>query len=339
MTKAIYDYWAYYEPVAEYAPPACSATQKTFTHIVDNILIGKKTNTKLTQMLKSAFGLGNLTHSDDFANELASGVGNWQSLNWDPELSSPEFYNFCDNLTSTDTLYPATESLRSTAAYLISQGGYTPKSALVTQMLNYIGYINLTVVEPCTSSGETLDDCYNQHDPSIYTEIDYASQGWRSWAYQYCTEWGFLQTGSGVPKNQLPLISRTIDLDYTSLVCKYAFNVTSPPDTEAVNKYGGYDIAYERLAFIDGEQDPWRPATPHAFKQGAKPRNSTVDKPFILIAGAVHHWDENGLFPNETTATLPPKPVAETQKDERYFVQQWMKEWKYKCAEEGKWWW
>ena len=306
---------------------------------MDNILIGKKKNTKLTQTLKSAFGLGNLTYSDDFANELSSGVANWQSLNWDPELSSPEFYNFCDNLTSTHTLYPATESLRSTAADLISQGGYHPKPDLVTQFLNYIGYINLTVVEPCTSSNSTLDECYSQHDPAAYAETDYASQGWRSWAYQYCTEWGYLQTGSGVPKDQLPLISRTIDLEYTSLVCKYGFNITTPPNTDAVNKYGGYNISYPRLAFVDGQQDPWRPATPHAFAQGAKHRKSTVSEPFILIAGAVHHWDENGLFLNETTATLPPKPVVNAQRDERYFVQKWVSEYKYKCAEEGRDWW
>jgi hypothetical protein len=338
VTKAIYDYWEYYAPIAEYAPPACSVAQQTFTHIVDNIIIGKKKNTKLVRTLKSAFGLGNLTHSDDFANELSSGVSNWQSLNWDPELSSPEFYNFCSNLTSTTVLYPATESLRTTAAHLISQGGYKANATLTTQFLNYMGYINMTVAQPCVSENSTLDECYNQHDPSIYTATDYASQSWRSWAYQYCTEWGFLQTGSGVPANQLPLISRTIDLPYTSLVCKYGFNITSPPDTEAVNKYGGYNISYPRLAFIDGEQDPWRPATPHAYNQGAQRRWSTVDEPFVLIEGAVHHWDENGLFANETTGSFPPGQVVSAQRDEHDFVAQWVAEWKYKMAEEGKDW-
>ena len=68
VTKAIYDYWAYYEPVAQYGPPACIAAQKAFTKIVDNIIIGKN-DTKLTATLKNAFGLGNLTHNADFANE------------------------------------------------------------------------------------------------------------------------------------------------------------------------------------------------------------------------------------------------------------------------------
>lgn len=35
--------------------------------------------------------------------------------------------------------------------------------------------------------------------------------------------------------------------------------------------------------------------------------------------------DENGLFPNETTPTLPPAPVANTQKFEHAFIKEWLK--------------
>jgi len=99
----------------------------------------------------------------------------------------------------------------------------------------------------------------------------------------------------GVPAGEEPLISRTLDLAYESLICNYAFGIYGPPDTDAVNKYGGYNISYPRLAIIDGEWDPWRPATPHAFGYGAQPRFSTASEPFILIPDAVHHWDENGV--------------------------------------------
>ena len=53
-----------------------------------------------------------------------------------------------------------------------------------------------------------------------------------------------------------------------------------------------------------------------------------MDEPFILIEGAVHHWDENGLFPNETTGALPPAPVRDAQTEEKDFVMAWMEEWK-----------
>jgi hypothetical protein len=64
--------------------------------------------------------------------------------------------------------------------------------------------------------------------------------------------WGYYQTGSGVPKHIRPLLSRTIDLEYSSFVCRAAFNITEEPDIEVINKYGGFDIRSSRLAIIDG---------------------------------------------------------------------------------------
>lgn len=348
VTKAIYDYWAYYELVVQYGPPDCIAAQKTFTHIADNILIGKN-DSSLTATLKEAFGLPNITHLPDFTNQLAQGVGWWQSLNWDPEISDPEFYSFCANITDDEILYPDTESLRAVTTHLITEGGYNASDTLTNQFLNYIGYINLTAVTPCADAEETQDECFGTYNTTFYEQDSLDQSVWRSWPYQYCTEWGFLQTGSGVPKDQLSLISRTIDLEYESVVCKYAFNITTPADTEVIgmltllkradllannccaDQYGGYDISYPRLAIIDGEIDPWRLATPHAFGYGAKDRVSTASEPFILISNAVHHYDENGRFPNETTPTLPPLPVADTQKSEIQFVMEWMEEWKLRC--------
>ena len=60
---------------------------------------------------------------------------------------------------------------------------------------------------------------------------------------------------------------------------------------------------------------------------GAPHRTSTTDEPFILISKALHHYDENGLFANQTTARLPPQPVVEAQAQEVKFVQAWVGEW------------
>src|SRR5690606_13567612 len=93
--------------------------------------------------------------------------------------------------------------------------------------------------------------------------------------------WGYLQTGSGVPADQLPLISRLIDLDSLSVICREAFNITTPSQVERINKYGGVNISYPRLAFVDGERDPWRYASPHRI--GLPERKNTISEPFILI--------------------------------------------------------
>lgn len=191
-------------------------------------------------------------------------------------------------------------------------------------MLNFINYVNTTQVLPCASSGQSQDQCFSNNNATFYAQDD-ISQTWRSWPYQYCTQWGYLQTGSGVPKSQLPLISRLLDLPYESLICKDAFGITTPPDVNAINKYGGYNITYDRLAIIGGEADPWRPVTPLA--KDAKKRTSTTQEPVILIAGGVHHWDENGVFKNQTTSTFPPKSVADAQKSEVEFVGEWLEEW------------
>lgn len=79
------------------------------------------------------------------------------------------------------------------------------------------------------------------------------------------------------------------------------------------------------MAFVDGAVDPWRAATPHRI--GLPERASTVSEPFILIEHGVHHWDENGLKPNDTAIGLPPPSVAKAQEQEIAFVKAWLEEW------------
>jgi hypothetical protein len=67
------------------------------------------------------------------------------------------------------------------------------------------------------------------------------------------------------------------------------------PDVEEVNRRGDYAIEKERLAFIDGDRDPWRYCV--SFRNDltliaqtpqsdiAPQRNSTVDKPLYIIFG------------------------------------------------------
>ncbi|KAK0628361.1 peptidase S28 [Bombardia bombarda] len=331
VTEAVYDYWAYYEAARIYAPKNCVVSTQKLTNVIDNILI-KKAGTEYVQRLKTAFGLGNLTRSDDFANTVSFGISGLQSTNWDPAENSTDFGVYCDAMSSQKLLYPGTAKLESEVKALLTAGGYGSEVATLTNpMLNYIGYVNVSTVQSCRGS---QDGCFTNFNATFYKQ-DNIRQTWRAWPYQYCTEWGYLQTGSGVPANQLPLISRLITLEYTSEVCRAAFNVTKPSNVEAINKHGGFDISYPRLAIVDGEWDPWRAATPHAL--GLPPRVSTTSEPFILIDKAVHHWDENGLFPNETTPALPPAPVVEAQRAEAVFVKAWMVEWKKsKCRTSNK---
>ncbi|KAH8690818.1 putative extracelular serine carboxypeptidase [Talaromyces proteolyticus] len=321
VTEAIIDYWQYWEPIRKYAPRECVNTNLKFTQIIDNLASHKSD----FAALKGLFGLQNLTYANDFASILNEPLTAWQNRNWDPAIDDPTFFQFCGNITSNSALFSETASRTTEAQRLVAAAGFKNESKqLTTRLLNYVGWLNQTVLWPCIGEGQSADSCFSTHDYSFYLQDD-ISQDWRSWDYQVCTEWGFYQTGSGTPKNELAMISRLIDVDYLSIACRYAFNITSPPDVQRVNKYGGFGISYPRLAIIGGQADPWRESTPLA--DAAKPRKNTINRPVVEIEGAVHHWDENGLFPNETSPTLPPAPVANAQEYEHVFIKDWLKAW------------
>ena len=138
-----------------------------------------------------------------------------------------------------------------------------------------------------------------------------------------------MQSGSGAPPNIKPLVSRVLTPEYESLKCQSAFNRTTPADVDLVNRYGGYDISYKRLAFVGGTGDPWLYATPGSPL--APPRESTDSEPVITMEGAVHHWDENGVTDEEKAAStnvlLPPLIVQEAQQKLVDTVQLWVKQW------------
>ncbi|EGC49684.1 extracelular serine carboxypeptidase [Histoplasma capsulatum var. duboisii H88] len=324
VTKAIYDYWEYFEPVRKYGPPECVSTTQKFVDMVDAIIIGLG-DPKKTRRLKSFFGLEGLTHNDDFANVLAWGISYWQSVNWDPKISTRKFDYYCGNITADELLY-GNGDLKDEAEELLISGGYGKEvGILANRLLNFAGFLHHDQLVYCKETEQTMDECLGQHDMAWFKNDSLAQADNRCWPYQVCTEWGFLQVGSTVPQDQMPMVSRLIDLEYASIMCREAFGIYRPSDVNRVNKYGGFDIEYERLAFIDGEVDPWRPATPHS--EMARPRKSTLEKPFILIEGAGHHWDENGMLANESTPMLPPKAVADAQAQEVKFVKKWMKDW------------
>ena len=354
VTVAIYDYWEYYEAHRLYAPKKCISVLEKLIHVVDQILlpktnaygyvgqelikrsspdgrdgndvgdVGDEGAARIAQ-LKEVFGLANITHNDDFASVLSSGLDAFQGTNWDPAVSDPDFGYFCGNLTSDTLLYPDLDNRSSTVKSLLGATSYREDTAELTQpMLNFIGWV--AAAHPC-APGQTQDQCFSNRNATFYQQDD-ISQIWRAWPYQYCTQWGYLPTGSGVPADRLPLVSRLLTVEYYATICRDAFGIYGTPDIESVNKYGAYNVQYPRVAFIDGEADPWRAATVHAIGHTDPERKSSLAEPFLLIGGgAVHHWDENGLFANETTEDLPPAPIREVQAAEEEFVQEWVAAW------------
>ncbi|KAL9106361.1 MAG: hypothetical protein Q9227_008630 [Pyrenula ochraceoflavens] len=325
VTEAIYDYWQYYEPIKTYAPQECIQPTLKIINIADNILSSGDNST--ISLLKSTFLLPNLTRADDFGSVISGPFSAWQSLNWDPSQSSPSFSYLCNNISSTSLLYPSTARLSNASTTLISAGGYANETtSLLPHMLNYIGYLNSTSISRCRGSS-SQDSCFSSYPPYITYFDDRRLSNFDSisWPYQTCTQWGYYASGSGVPPSAgLPLLSRYVTPEYDSIFCNYAFNITTPPNVAEINQYGGFGITAPRLAIIGGQTDPWRPATPLA--DDAPTRTGSETEPVVLIEGAVHHWDENGVFPNETRVGYPPAAVVEAQSREVKAVMDWMVE-------------
>lgn len=187
VTKAIYDFWEYFEPVRKGAPKHCVTNTQTFVDIVDQISLVQK-DEKLMAELKDLFGLGGISDMADFANVLASGIYGWQSTNWDPAISGTGFAEYCGNVTARELLYPVEEGQKESAMTILRATGYGHEKKTLTRLLNFVGYVKTTNSQSCsTVQGETLDECYGTSDVEFHKQ-DGIEQTWRAWPYQVCTE-------------------------------------------------------------------------------------------------------------------------------------------------------
>lgn len=181
---AIWDYWEYFEAARVYAPEPCSETTGKLTHVVDTILLDESLAEYIPQ-LKEVFGLSGVSDNTDFAAALRGGIYSLQSYNWDPAISSNEFFEYCELVSNNENQFPAIEDLREKVAELITVAGYEDElNPLTDRMLNYIGTLGRTFIE---CSEQDQDFCFGTTNATFFAQDD-LSQTWRLWPYQVCTE-------------------------------------------------------------------------------------------------------------------------------------------------------
>lgn len=182
VPAAIWDYWEYFEAARIYGPPKCSETQGKLVNVADNILMDDD-NAKYVNQLKELFGMADISDDADFASSVGAGIGGLQSYNWDPAISSDEFFTYCNAISNDKNQFPEVEEKRSSVEEIIAAAGYKDElDHLTDQMLNLIGY------QLSESSGtQSRANYYRTSDVSFYAEDD-LSQTWRLWPYQVCTE-------------------------------------------------------------------------------------------------------------------------------------------------------
>ncbi|KAL5634935.1 hypothetical protein ACGC1H_002833 [Rhizoctonia solani] len=300
VTHAAIDYWEYADAVRRTADPVCIGHLTTAIQVIDDVLSTKV----LSRSLKSWFGLGALESDQDFVSVLMTPIGYVQGQNWDSAVGSDEWSRFCAVLG---------------AGGADSTLGWVRVPAVVA---HFAKWVREEIVSRCSHS-RTVEECFGTRDDSKFqlTDLD---QEWRAWTWQFCTEWGYFM---GAPPNKAhpTIVSRRLTLEYTSAICKQAFppgtHIVVPewPNVTVVNALGDYGLAADRLAFIDGDEDPWLPATPHS--PHAPERDDTIVRPFKLIRTGVHHHDENGVEPH----SKEPAHIQAIHRQEIEFVGAWLK--------------
>ncbi|KAG0144050.1 hypothetical protein CROQUDRAFT_660484 [Cronartium quercuum f. sp. fusiforme G11] len=312
VVHAQVDFWQYYEPIRLHAPQHCIKPLIAITKAIDHVLMSG--NRETVGMLKELFGLANVTDDRDFVNTLASPLGSWQEQNWDPEVGGHKFERFCEALRDRPKNSSFEEDVLP-VSFLTALGGH---AFSLNSFLGYVAYIRSTVATDCLPL-KAQDECFGTSDSERHRAVG-LDQSWRSWMWQVCTEWGFFQ---GAPPIEVEesLVSRLIDLDYSSRVCRFAFGSAIPrwPNVSMINQYGDFDLTATRLAYIDGSYDPWLYATPHSptRKQIGK------GKEHWLIKGGVHHWDENGAGDAE------PSNIRMVHEAEVRWVKNWLEAFPY----------
>ena len=143
VTHATIDNWEYMDIIRTAAPKECTDSLVSTIARVDNLLA----RPWFRRPLKRLFGLGGLTHDDDFVSTLSWPLGSFQGKNWDEEVGDTGFEVFCAALAGYHN--GGGEIMRWSAGEILLQPDETnnvdgPKPLAVPidlALLNYAKYI------------------------------------------------------------------------------------------------------------------------------------------------------------------------------------------------------
>lgn len=111
VVEAISDFWQYNEPIKMAMPQNCTSDMQKAVKHIDGILSNGTAEAK--HALKKKFGLESLTHDDDFAQVLISGIQGWQSTMFYQSKKPNPLYQFCDYLeASSNRAVSSTQGLK-----------------------------------------------------------------------------------------------------------------------------------------------------------------------------------------------------------------------------------
>ena len=338
VVAAIDEFPEYYYVIARGAEPACSQAIQAAIASIDTIIapdphggsVQPGRNATKTAQLFDLFGVTGLENPNDFANMLTWPLGSFQGLNWNPDVSSTEWADFCHTLTTYGSSSKKGYPRGSKSHKAVKAGLDVPR-----EVHAYAKFMRDQYVKDCVSDGSSPNDCFSTDVSDVRNETTLSTGV--AWTWQVCTQWGYMFTAPPVPSPTkegtgtfIPsgpkLVSTLLDYKYAQGHCPDLFpngGVPPRPKVDEINRLGAFNISVDRLAFVDGQYDPWRPATVHSeeFAYGGA-RADTLDRPFKLIPDCWHHCDENGVKDPKKT----PERVRQIHKQQIHFVKHWLKQ-------------
>lgn len=140
------------------------------------------------------------------------------------------------------------------------------------------------VLAMVASKQRTSDQCLEVDWDKTLVELSkpvVTDDGWRSWLWQTCSEFGFYQT---CEDEFCPYATSFHMVDMDLEMCEVAFNVTDVYENveASIDYFGGLDMnGGSRVLFVNGDVDPWSAlgllnSTDHGL-------------PAITVPGASHH--------------------------------------------------
>jgi hypothetical protein len=235
----------------------CTKDIQAVVRYVDKELDNKDPN--VSNQLKRDF-LGEagaeLSHSD-FAAALQAVLSPWQSRG--AKSGDHGLGSFCDHIS----LDPTTNQVSDAQGWAAKLGPRFSAQRWVSSpefreiVRRTMGYSN---VDGTTNSGvqNSILTTRRQFDDTTAPRTNDQV----SWAWQFCTEFGYFMTANIGPKQ---LVSKHIDIAWHQDYCHSTFKNQVPdlPAVEAINKrFGGWNINPPRTFWGGGKFDPWRKLSP-----------------------------------------------------------------------------
>ncbi|KAF2748485.1 hypothetical protein M011DRAFT_493800 [Sporormia fimetaria CBS 119925] len=156
----------------------------------------------------------------------------------------------------------------------------------------WVDMVNMYMGTECSGEAEVEGKC----------ELDrpFADPSMIAWTWQYCTEWGYLQSANLGPKQ---LLSKHNSLFHQREICHRQFPAALPEwplVTRTNQRFGGWDLRPANVYWTGGEYDPWRTLSPlsngvrvkmttRAPKCNEEPKRGEVFG--YLLPGAMHCFD------------------------------------------------